>query len=529
MGIDSEMERPNSPHLDIIRNSVPHSGSVSSCLAEPESTNDGEIRISRVSNGKKRVWDKVYTCVYCEKKYAKLPRHLTSCHQDEIEVIRASAFKIGSSERNTALATIRKKGMHSHNMKVMQSGTGELQVTRRPLAVVQSVKFDDFAVCDWCKGAYKRSDIWRHRKRCKPYDQNFSSSSSVSKTKSSATSLQLSLVVNEEQYPESFTDLLRGMRQDNIGVECVRDLTIKNYGLNKFKKHGHDITKHNYIRGKMRELARFTITARENGFTSLLNVIKPANFPQVESMIKKLTGFNSESGSYTNPSLALKLCQSIKKCAVNLKIEYMIKEDDNMTDRFRKFEELCSTWKDSVSGLALTTLYENKFIKPKLLPYLMTSALLHRHLDNEMSRLMDELQKGVNCWTDLSLVLLAVVTLFNRRRSGEVGKMDLKFYTNRADDTSDDILQSLTALERRLCDELTRIVIRGKRGRAVPVLFTKRMKSCADLLLKHRAVAGIHENNISSSRGRHLLYCICEDRTHLQSSPRQAVQNDPIY
>lgn len=50
----------------------------------------------------------------------------------------------------------------------------------------------------------------------------------------------------------------------------------------------------------------------------------------------------------------------------------------------------------------------------------------------------------------------------------------------------DDIYKSLTAVEKVLIKTIKRFVIRGKKGRAVPVIFTKDMQKHTDILLKSR-------------------------------------------
>ena len=45
-------------------------------LAEPET----------VPAAKKRVYDKRHCCLFCNKYYAKMARHLEQCHKDEAEV-----------------------------------------------------------------------------------------------------------------------------------------------------------------------------------------------------------------------------------------------------------------------------------------------------------------------------------------------------------------------------------------------------------------------------------------------------------
>lgn len=99
-------------------------------------------------------------------------------------------------------------------------------------------------------------------------------------------------------------------------------------------------------------------------------------------------------------------------------------------------------------------------------------------------------------WSELSQVTLTQLILINRRREGEVSRMEVKTYLQRNKQTvQDDILESLSPFEKKLCQNLTRVEIRGKRGRKVPVLFPTNVKESVDLLIKTRDEVGISPTN----------------------------------
>ena len=55
--------------------------------------------------------------------------------------------------------------------------------------------------------------------------------------------------------------------------------------------------------------------------------------------------------------------------------------------------------------------------------------------------------------------------------------------------------QPAPKLEQELSEQFTRLEIRGKRGRKVPVLLTKRVTASLDLLNKYRSEVGVPEDN----------------------------------
>lgn len=66
----------------------------------------------------------------------------------------------------------------------------------------------------------------------------------------------------------------------------------------------------------MRELGRLLILLRKSDeeICSLDDVIHPQRFPAVVKCTKTLCGFNEDTNSYSNPSMALKLGHAMKQC-----------------------------------------------------------------------------------------------------------------------------------------------------------------------------------------------------------------------
>ena len=91
---------------------------------------------------------------------------------------------------------------------------------------------------------------------------------------------------------------------------------------------------------------------------------------------------------------------------------------------------------------------------------------------------------------------LAGIILLNRRRSGEVAKVKVVYFSKSVDDVvQDEVKKSLTPFEQELCKTLKRIEIRGKHGRKVPMLLTKQLSESIDIILKTRETVGILEDN----------------------------------
>ncbi|KAG5896028.1 hypothetical protein JTB14_014257 [Gonioctena quinquepunctata] len=81
----------------------------------------------------------------------------------------------------------------------------------------------------------------------------------------------------------------------------------------------------------------------------------------------------------------------------------------------------------------------------------------------------------------LTELLLAHVILLNRKRSGEAQRITINDYLGK-----EDIYESLTVTEKVLVKNIKRFTIREKKGRAVPVIFTKEMQRNTEVLLESR-------------------------------------------
>ncbi|XP_037396108.1 uncharacterized protein LOC108443045 [Pygocentrus nattereri] len=117
--------------------------------------------------------------------------------------------------------------------------------------------------------------------------------------------------------------------------------------------------------------------------------------------------------------------------------------------------------------------------------------------------MQDELIKQLSAeptskyWSELAKVALTQIILFNRRREGEVSCMLLSAFLSRdSSDPHDDLDWALSEVEKKLCRHFSRIVIRGKRGRPVPILLTPKMLNAVELLVKIRETCGVLKDNV---------------------------------
>ena len=86
----------------------------------------------------------------------------------------------------------------------------------------------------------------------------------------------------------------------------------------------------------------------------------------------------------------------------------------------------------------------------------------------------------------LAQLTLAKLTLFNRKRQGEVSKTTVQDWSNRKKSVADQAMaQSLNQFEQNLLSVLKRLEIKGNRGRIVPILITAEIAEWVKILLEH--------------------------------------------
>ncbi len=65
-------------------------------------------------------------CVLCEKEQGKIARHLERSHSSESEVAKALSFPKRSKKQRILLEQLRNQGNYHHNIKVLETGRGEI-------------------------------------------------------------------------------------------------------------------------------------------------------------------------------------------------------------------------------------------------------------------------------------------------------------------------------------------------------------------------------------------------------------------
>ena len=460
------------------------------------SGNLGNITVLKHNNiGKKRKWDKKHSCLYCCNLYSKMARHLEQKHQEELEVVQAISYNKGSKERKRLFKIIQNRGDFKHNKSVKTSNEGFLIPVKRQANVGQ---MDDFTTCDKCLGLFFIKDLWRHKKKCPALEPGEKPIKHVRNTN------LLFLCSDSSTETDIFTEkILNSMKPDRIALLCRQDKTILEFGRGLFSKAQGLTHQYQYIRHRMREMARFVMEMRNHCEVQYLcDCFSPLLFSTVIKVVKTLSSFNEETGLHGTPSIGLKMGHSLKACASIVKCLALQSGESGLEKKADDFITLYKhRWSQAISSRAMFTLHKRKFNATRRIPLAEDVQKLYQHLQSTCDKARESLTASPNptSWKDMAEASLGQIILFNRRRGGEMERMTVQDYEKglvSGKTLQGEILESLSSFEKTLAKNLERVEIYGKRGRRVPVLLTKSHKYNIDMLLDFRESSGLNiENN----------------------------------
>lgn len=441
----------------------------------------------------KRKWDKKACCPYCFELYAKLTRHLQTMHCDKPAVEAAMQLPLKSKARRQAFINIAAEGNFAYSSLNMKRGVKEIIPRKR--GKDGEIEASKYISCSFCKGLFSKQSVWRHKQTCSKRDQPPDDNTS------GLNRFALIMWPISEKCTEAFKEtVLPRMRNDETGMAIMKDDLIIEFGCQLINTTGSS-KEALYVIQKMRELARFFIVLNKNHpeITCLADAVKPQKFFDCVAAAQELCGYNEQKGEFGIPSLALKIGHLLKKIAVIVATNAAVSGNEEIEKAATRFSTLCEArWTKSISTMALRTLRRRRWNKPLLLPLAEDTCAMTNFLKETTAKALAALAKCPtrNDWNMLCQASLVQLTLFNRRRGGEAECMLVADYEKRTKgNTSTDVEKALSPFERHLCKNLSHVTIRGKRDKAVPVLFTSEMENNINFLIKYRSDCYVSEEN----------------------------------
>lgn len=434
----------------------------------------------------KRLWDKKHYCLYCGRANAKIARHLEGRHMEIKDVAYAFSFPSGSKDRKALLEELRNKGDFEHNAKVLKKGRGQLVTWRQP-SVDASVK--DYLPCTYCYGMFAKKQLFRHHFSCRCKKSCVDDDKLI--TKRSVQS-GAACLLSEASSSTGCQKIINNMREDDVSFHIRSDSLICEYGESLYAKHGDVKSKHHYIAQRLRELGRFMLCAKnmDKTVSGLGDLCTPSKFQIVVNVAKKLIEFSPGKNKYGKHSTAAKIGLCLRGAVEVLIGQALMNDDDIAEKRAKTFLELLEkNWKNEVNVKAHQTIQEKRWSENDDISLTKSVITLRDHLRMMEDKAREELtqQSSLRAYKMLNEAVLVQVIIFNKRREGEAACFKLQIYkTASTNPINKDIYETLSPLEKELSKLLTRIEMRGKSGKMVPVFFTERMKESIDLLIKRR-------------------------------------------
>lgn len=286
--------------------------------------NVSQITVARTKNTKnQRVWDKKIYCPFCPQKISKFAEHIIARHMSEKEVYNISCLEKNSSPRKKEIAKLRDLGNYLHNVNVVQEKKGEIVFGKRP-SQRSNVDLNRYSPCNNCYKFLITADLWRHHKKCLQVPRN--GTPSYNRQQHSKNLLP----VTGEAYQWLKDNVIPKMNSDALTLALKNDNLILAFGCKLYTKHSHE--KHlqvQYISQKMRELARFLLSARaiDSSIKTLSDCMNAKKFLTVTAAVRKLCVFDKISHKFENPHLAMKIGHSLNHCANILLCQALMKGD----------------------------------------------------------------------------------------------------------------------------------------------------------------------------------------------------------
>lgn len=463
--------------------------------ANQKKKKSSETVVLPCSNSKaQRVYDKRNYCLFCSKPVSKMARHLERVHSDKTEVAAAFQYPMNSKERQKIWNRLTNQGNFAHNKDVLKTGKGQLAVRKRPSKTLQG---QDFLHCLYCRGLYVKKALHRHMRLCPEKVRNENESQIGRKRIASLCVLE---TVGDLGVTDGFKSILSQMTYDDVTQAVMDDKVLLQFGELMFNQYGSDEKKHYYIRQNLRQIARLVLEAQKiTPLEKLEDFFLPSSFPHVVSAVNVLAGYDPENKTYSIPSLAIKLGYHLRKACSIVEGNAVKSGDEKLAESARNFLSVYQKkWNKLISAGALTTLRETKLNTEKKVPFAQDVKRLNFHMENVHLLAEKKLRESPSAenYAALAKVILARTILFNRRRAGEVSSVQLTaFLSRKMSNLQVGMDISVSDLERTMCGFFTRIDIRGKCGRMVPVLLKPSFVSAMELLVEIRETCGVPSKN----------------------------------
>lgn len=398
---------------------------------------------------------------------------------------------IGCKERREILDTIRKNGDFLYNTSSLYN-KGELKVLRRPLQENNRTP-EHYVVCPACKGFYSKLTIRLHFRHCsKDYVKGDRNILVLGRVVRGRIHSKANLVLREKVFPVlRETPAVREIAYDELAIIYANKMCLK-------LRYQHQ---YSLIRTHLRCLGKLMLILKENdsNIVDLASTLEPKYFDSVLTAVNILAKFDNETGKYMAPTTALNMGTILKKCC-NVYISECIKNED--FERKTKCENFLKLLQEdygiSIGNAATENQTEIKRQKMLSLPTTKEICEFNNYIIRKQKETYIKVKKyfSYRLWKLLASYSLIYLQSFNRRRAGEIERMqlaDFKNYQSGSNITGNDVSSIIT--DPKVASQYVRVEIRGKLGRTVQVLIDSLSFKCLTFVIRYRKQVGVPKDN----------------------------------
>ncbi len=384
---------------------------------------------------------------------------------------------------------IRNKGNFEFNTND-DINDGQLIVIRRPKAELNR-DATNFTICYSCYGAYSKTSTRQHI--C-----------SRQQVKGDRTSVQLSRMVEgriDESASSRLQTITSRMNSDPVSNLVSYDKLLIAYGNELVEQYDFN-PHHKIVRSRLRLLGRVLVELKtiEPKITDFASLFDAQHCDSVINAIRAVGRFNATTRFFGAPSAASNAVTEIKKVGkivINQCIANKTKELKEQTNDFITLFVSRSTIR--INKLVANTLAHLKLNKIENVPTSGDVKTLSTFLSQKRKECYQLLHAGYSKQKFINLAEITMVSmiLFSRKRVGEMENCTKDDYIKRerCANPNNELLVSLSADAKKRVQRYSRMKIRGKLRRPVPILLQSDVEKCLDLLLKYRDAAGITPEN----------------------------------
>lgn len=437
---------------------------------------------------------KKHCCYFCHKMYPKVAKHQRQKHKIEPEI--KNIVEIGNYKlRKVQWDHLRNLGDAWYNERQLRRGVKDFVVKyegkNRPRKDTAAPK--EILPCVFCKVMYTKEYMWKHEKECRDNpdreELRGDGKQETSRYKRVAVMARAQTMIHYSKV-KGVQEILARMTQDHRLVVIKNDSLLMKFMEHIYQKWSHYEKVCSLVSQPLRELSKLLIKCREEHperFKNASDLIAPPNFDILLETILSLQEFDGKNEFKKSPSNVMKMGGYLRKLADWQSIELLKRLDFDGNRENQAFLTLMDKQYTIISKKAKFNLTVRKFNKEKVLPLFKDISKFHEHLEVQINNLKE--RSGVDVYRNLAQYVMAQIIMFNRKRSGEVERLNMAtlkdgLQRDRAPDP--EFLENLQEFEKNLAAVLTRIEFLGKASRKISILLTTEMHENLQIMLRKR-------------------------------------------